>query len=142
MRNRLLLAFATSGSLAVAACDQSNETPLRPSFVESCVVQITRPLANPLVVQDHTTDNNATWFIKNNGTGAVTLTGQILSKSGNVTAVHPNAWAGFPFNLAPGSQIDADLRFDTGNVGTGTVGMKVTSNCGTLTLKAYNVTIN
>jgi hypothetical protein len=93
-------------------------------------------------VSANTTNNDAQWFIKNTGSNSVTVNSQTLSKSGNVTAVHDGQWVGFPFTMAPGFQLDADVFFDVGSAGTGTVGLSVSTSCGTKVFPTYNVTIN
>jgi hypothetical protein len=149
MRRRTvsLIPMAASFLLVLSACDTARE-PSSPSLAEvpgggggSCNIQLAYLGNKILVVNRWTTNNNASWHIINNGSSAVTLSGQTLSKSGKVTAVRPNVWAPFPYSLPGGSRIDADLRFDVGGVGTGSVGMTVSSSCGSLVLPAHPVSV-
>ena len=140
-----LVSLTTSSLLLFAACDSSPEAT-NPSLAEvpgggSCNVQLSYLGPKVLVVNRFTTNNNASWHIANNGSSGVTLRGQTLSKSGKVTAVRPNVWAPFPYTLPPGTMIDADLRFDVGGAGTGSVGMTVSSSCGSLVLPTHPVSV-
>jgi hypothetical protein len=144
-----LVPLAASCLVALTACD-SNREPSSPSFAEipgdgggtgGCNISLVHLGGKVLTVNRWTTNNNASWHIINNGSSAVTLTGQTLTKSGKVIAVRPNSWAPFPYNLAGGTRIDADLRFDVGGVGTGSVGMTVSSSCGNLVLPPHPVQV-
>jgi hypothetical protein len=128
--------------LAWWACSKPEE-PLSPSLATtaSCNVTMTYLGTKVLTVSPNSTNNNASWNVNNNGTSAVTLTGQTLSKSGTVTEVLPNVWAPFPYSLAAGSKIDADLRFSVGASGTGSVGMTVSSSCGSIVAPVHPVVI-
>lgn len=128
--------------LAWWACSKPEE-PLSPSLATTaaCSVTMTYLGTKVLTVSANSTNNNASWHVNNNGTSAVTLTGQTLSRGGAVTAVDSNHWAPFPYSLAAGSKIDADLRFNVGASGTGTVGMTVSSSCGSIVAPAHPVVI-
>lgn len=144
MRKPTRLTSLLAASLAIAwwGCSKPDE-PLSPSFATTAACNVTVTYLGPktLAVSPNSSNNNASWHINNNGSSAVSLTGQTLSKSGAVTAVKTNIWAVFPYSLAAGSKIDADLRFDVGASGTGSVGMTVSSSCGSLVAPAHLVTI-
>jgi hypothetical protein len=134
--------LASSFLLVWSGCSKPEE-PLNPSLATtaSCNVTMTYLGTKTLIVSPNSTNNNASWHVNNNGTSAVTLNGQTLSKSGVVTAARTNVWAPFPYSLAAGSKIDADLRFDVGASGTGTVGMTVSSSCGSIVAPAHLVSV-
>jgi hypothetical protein len=147
MRNARLLPIPLSAVLLLAwwGCSRPDkpDLPLSPSLAVTPTCNVTMTYLGPkgLTVGPNSANNNASWFVTNNGTSAATLTGQTLSKSGAVTAVRTNVWAPFPYSLAAGSRIDADLRFDVGASGTGSVGMTVSSSCGAIVAPAHPVTI-
>jgi len=140
--NPLLIPLATSVLLGLSACGESRD-PVSPSFVPggSCSVQVTYSGTKVLTVPHNTTNNVAGWFIKNTGTSAITLNSETRTKSGNVTATRYSAWVIYPHTLAAGTQIDADLFYDVGAAGSGTVGMKVFASCGTITLPNHLINI-
>ncbi len=140
----LILSIATlSTALTIAVLSGAPESaPPADKPAPPCNPALSRAMSNPLVVTNNTSDNGASWFIKNNGTSALTLTGQSASRTGNVTSVTANNWVPFPYALAAGAQIDADVLFDVGAAGTGTVSLSVSSSCGTLSLPTFSVTIN
>ncbi len=140
------LAMLVASGLALGAC--GSELPSGPearpvdgtASALPCSVTTWRAFANPITVSHHTTNHIAVWFIKNTGTTAVTLTGQVAKKSGAVTAVRTTTWTSFPKTLAPGTQIDADVFFDVGAPGTGVVQLLVGNSCTGINL-TYNVTV-
>lgn len=147
--------FAVVASVVTIACGTERSGPTGPETSTKnelsiqctggacqCNVALTRLSPNPQVVTHNTSGHNVSWHIINNGTSAITLTGETLTKKGNVTAVHSGNWAPFPHTLAAGSRIDADLTYDVGAAGSGSVSMNVSSTpCGTLSLPGYSVTI-
>ena len=141
-RIRFIALSACSFLMTSWGCTQLDQA-LSPSraTATTCSVKLSYLGSKFITVVHNSTNNNASWQITNTGTTAITLTGQTLSKSGNVTAVHPNVWAPFPYSLLPGHTIDSDLRFDVGAAGSGSVGMTVSSGCGSLVLPAHPVTI-
>lgn len=147
MRNTraYLIPLGCALALTVVTCTKPEE-PLEPSFaVSSCVLTLTQAQTNPLTVPANSTWNQASWFIKNTGTGAVSLTGQQLSAVPKppITAVRLIAWTSFPTSLAPGEQIDAEIAFDVGASGTGSVGLTVKTSCaGDKALPAYSVAVS
>jgi hypothetical protein len=135
--------FATSVLLGLSACGES-QTPVSPSLAEGSAGCSYRVLyANPkyLTVPRNSTNNVAAWFIQNRGTTGITFTNETHHKSGRVIATRRTGWAPYPYTLAPGSQIDADLFFDVGGAGSGTVGMTLSSSCGSITLPNHIVTV-
>lgn len=135
------LSLATAAALA-SACDGHRDA-LSPStaVVPTCNVTMTYLGPKGLTVSPNSTNNTASWFVNNNGTSAVTLTGQTVSRSGSVTAVRTTSWTRFPTSLDAGSRIDADVLFDVGASGTGSVGMTVSTNCGSVVAPAHLVSV-
>jgi hypothetical protein len=144
MGNRTCMLRAVAGSLALTllSCDKAPDS-LSPSLATapSCTISFTYIGSKTLTVQANSKNNDAGWFINNDGTTAVTINGQTVSKSGNIAAVRAINWASFPATLGPGTRIDADLFFDAGAAGTGSVGMSITTSCGTKTLPIHPVVI-
>ena len=147
MRNTsaYLIPLGCALALTIVTCTKPEE-PLEPSFaVSSCVLTLTQAQTNPRTVPANSTWNQASWFIKNTGTGTVSLTGQQLSAVPKppITAVRLIAWTSFPMSLAPGEQIDAEVAFDVGASGTGSVGLTVKTSCaGDKALPAYSVAVS
>jgi hypothetical protein len=142
MRNALIPVMSL-WILGLSACAGSPDA-LAPSFgagSQSCNLALSYSGTGTLTPDANSAGNRATWLIQNKGTRAVRLKDQILSSSGAVTAVHAEAWVRFPYNLAAGAQVTSSLSFDVGASGTGTVGMTVSSGCGSLVLPGQSVTI-
>jgi len=141
--NRTCTLLALAAALSSTACNERVDPPTSPQYalLPGCNVTLTRLSPNPQVVTHNTTGHVTSWHIRNNATTAITLTGQTLKKTGNVTAVHPDNWVNFPYTLAAGSLIDADLTYDVGAVGNGSVSMTVSASCGSFALPGYSVTI-
>lgn len=139
---RFLILGALPAGLSMTACDSARDA-LSPSLATapSCTISFTYIGNKTLSVKANSTNNDAGWFINNDGGNAVTISGQSVSKSGNVTAVRAINWASFPTTLGPGSRIDADLFFDAGAAGTGGVGMTISTSCGTKSLPIHPVSI-
>lgn len=144
MRTSALALLVASGMASAACSGLPSDPEARPidgiASVLPCNITTTRMLANPRVVPHNTTGHLAAWFIKNTGTTAVTLTGQVGKKTGRVTAVHTTTWTSFPRTLVPGEMIDADVFFDVGAAGTGVVQLLVANSCTAINL-TYNVTV-
>ena len=133
--------LALFGLLGLSGCGGQPDA-LSPSFATgTCTLTFTHIGGKTLTVQANSVNNDAGWFIKNTGAVSATITGQTVSKSGNVTAVRPINWATFPYTLAVGGQIDADLFFDAGAPGTGNVGMTISTSWGSKVLPNHPVVI-
>ena len=138
----LLALFALFG--ATACENAAEESAFKASAITStCSWTLTRAGPKFLVVAANSTDNNASWFIKNTGTVGISINSESRSFTPNVTATYPGGWAPLPYTLAPGSQIDADLRFDVGATDSGTdqVTLTINTSCGSKN-SSYLVTIN
>jgi hypothetical protein len=141
--SKALIPLASSFLMCLSACGESHEA-LEPSFGSTtlaCNLALTYTAGATLTVTANSTGNRAAWLIQNKGSRAVRLKGQTLSSSGAVTAVHPQSWAKFPYTLAAGAQITAALAFDVGSSGTGSVGLVVSSSCGSLVLPTESVNV-
>lgn len=140
---RTMAPWAVLLLLGPSACGEGSEM-LSPSFGASsqgCALTLTSVGGGSVGVAANSIDNRASWTIQNKGKSAVRLKGQVVSKSGAVTAVRPLAWVTFPYSLAGGAQVAAALSFDVGASGSGTVGMSVTANCGTVGLPQQSITV-
>jgi hypothetical protein len=138
-----LAACAAAVLLGLSACAGESRDPLSPSLAagSTCSYQITYENPKFLTVP-HNSSSWAGWFIKNTGTNGITFTGETRTRSGSVTGTGATNWVPYPYTLAAGSQIDADLTFTTGAPGSGTVGMTVASSCGSIVLPNHFVTVN
>jgi hypothetical protein len=137
-----LSALAGFLMLTLSNCGEAPDS-LSPSLATAptCTMSFTYIGTKILTVKANSTNNDAGWFINNDGSNAITITGQTVTKSGNITAVRAINWAPFPYSLGAGSRIDADLFFDAGAPGNGSVGMTISTSCGTKTLPVHPVVI-
>ena len=136
---RMMFCLSVAASLVtLAACGDKSSEALAPSFATGdCILQITSALPTPLSAPAHSTGNQAAWFLKNTGDVSITITGQTGLRTGSVTAVQLHNWTSFPRTLTPGTQIDADAGYSTGNPGTGFVGLTLATSCGSKTAKSF-----
>jgi hypothetical protein len=97
----------------------------------TCSFSVTRTSPDTLVASANTTDNvGGSWFLLKTSSAGVTLLSQTLSGGGQVTAVNPTTWTNFPQALPAQPQtIDADMFYNTGSAGTGSIGMSLKYKC-------------
>lgn len=128
---------------SVVGC-QDETRPVSPdeSFGAKAVCNVTKSRfsPNPQHAPPNTANHDVAWLLHNNGS-AITLTGETRTSSGNITGTHHSIWVIYPYTLAAGGGIDADMLFDAGAAGSGTVGMTVHANCGNIILPSYSVLI-
>jgi archaellum component FlaG (FlaF/FlaG flagellin family) len=129
MRKRPFLA-ALAAVLAVAGCGQSDQA-LEPSFSTGTCAWTIANSGTAAIPAPNNASRSATFFIKNTGDVAITITGHSASGSGTVTGAHAETVT-FPFSVGAGSQIDMSVTFTTGSTdGLGFVFYTVTSStCG------------
>ena len=145
-RTTALIPLVASSLFGTWSCSKPDEA-LNPSLdvtPSSCPLQVTAEPPVTITVAPNSTNNSASWYIKNNGSSAVTITSQTLPiAKPPITAIRKTTWITFPYSLAGGSLIDADLVFDVGAGGSGTLGGLTigTSPCGSTVLPSRPVVV-
>jgi hypothetical protein len=107
---------------------------------EACNVTLTYLGPKNITVGTYTSGNTASWQIANNG-AAFTISSQTPTSSGAITGTTSNLWFSIPGTFPASFGTDADISFDVGAAGTGSVGLTLDASCGTITFPNHPVTI-
>jgi hypothetical protein len=137
-----LIPGAAAALLSLSSCGGESRDPVSPSLAAAapgCSVTVTYANPKTLNVPRNTANLEAAWFIRNTGATTITLTSETRRRSGRVIATHNVQ--GYPYTMPPGWSFDTGLLFDTGAAGTGTTGMTITANCGSINLPDHLVNV-
>jgi hypothetical protein len=142
----LLAALSMAGALACESSTTDNGAASlserrRPS-IDACGFTVTKMGSDPTHTHNSGPFTDDTWQIKNTGSVNLSITNDIPNKDGHIASVSKDAWVIFPHTLTPMSTIDADVSYNTGAVGSGSVGDSIVTNCGTKAGVTFLVTIN
>jgi hypothetical protein len=127
-------------AIALAAMSTLAFRPAEPAR-EACNVTLTRLQPTNQTVATFQTGLTASWHIKNNSATSFTISSQTPTSTGAITGTTANAWITIPGTFPGSFLVDADMNYDTGAAGSGTVGLTLNASCGSIVFPAYNITI-
>jgi hypothetical protein len=139
----LLIPCAAAALLALSSCGGESRDPMSPSLAAAapgCSVKVTYMQPKTRTVPRWTNNHEAAWQVQNTGTTTITLNSETRRRSGRVIATR--SFNTYPYTMPPGWGFDTGLLFDVGAVGTGTTGMTISANCGSINLPDYLINVN